>query len=696
MLNKKSFYLIFSLLVLLPINQTIFSQDDTKQTTNQSIKSLKEQYLENWQVQPFMATQFAAQALQLAKEKNDSIEIATLYGYLGNSYFNQKSYSLALDHYFKAFKIYKKKDKQEQIAYSYIDIGSVHFARNLNGISLGYFNQAKAIFDTLQNKKGMALVYDKIGHVHLKQDEGQKALTKFINSHYYRKSAKDTVLIAVSNKNIAEVYFQWEEYEKAISFLNEALLSFKRLDKKIDIAEVDDKIADIYAYNENYKDAIVYYNDALGIYLNINKQKNAGKLYNKIANINFEQKKYKDCKINVYKALRIANDNEYLEVKANSYSILSKYYEKYKKIKQAYKFQKMYSAVMDTIVNDRQRNQSSEMQVSFEIQQQEAEIQILTKETELQKIEFAKQRIITSAIGIGAVLLLIFAFFLFQSNKHKQKTNKILTKQKAKIEKINKDIKGSISYASRIQKAMLPKTDVFSEYFKDAFVYFNPREEVSGDFYWITKNEEKQKIIVTAVDCTGHGVPGAFMSMIGNSYLNQIVKHEEVINANEILNRLHKNIRTELNQDKTQSRDGMDLALCVIDLKNKTIEYAGARNPIFIIENNKLTQYRGDKMDIGGIQREKERQFTKKTIHYNDNAQLYMFSDGFQDQFGGKNKQKYMRKRFKDLLLENSNLSMKEQKENLLKTYNDWRDNGEGTNTKLFQIDDVLVIGIKL
>ena len=693
MLYKKLFYFIISLLILLLVNNNIFSQEEQTNVEVQNIDSLKKQYLENWQVQPFLATQFAAQALQLAIEKNDSAEIATLYSYLGNSYFYQKSYSLALDHYFKAFKIYKKKDMQEQIAYSYIDIGSVHFARNLSNISLGYFNHAKEIFDTLQNKKGLALVYDKIGHVHLKQEEGEEALTHFINSHYYRKSAKDTILIAVSNKNIAEVYFQWEEYEKAISFLNEALKSFKLLDKSIEVAEVDDKIADIYAYNEEFKEAIKYYKDALNIYLSFNKLENAGKLYNKIANIDFKLKK---CKKNAFKALSIANNNEYLEVKSETYLILSKYYEKNKKIKKAYKYQKMYSSVMDSIIDAKQRNQSSEMQVSFEIQQQENEIQILTKETELSQITLAKQRILTSGIGIGAVLLLIFAFFLFQSNKHKQKTNKLLIEQKAKIERINKNITGSISYASRIQQAMLPKPEMFSEYFKDAFVYFNPKEEVSGDFYWITKKEEENKIVVAAVDCTGHGVPGAFMSMIGNSYLNQIVNHQNVIDADEILNLLHKNIRTELNQDKTQSRDGMDMALCVIDYKNKTLEYAGARNPIFIIENNELIQHRADKMDIGGIQREKERHFTKKVIPFNDNTQLYMFSDGYQDQFGGKTKQKFMRKRFKDLILENSKLSMKEQKQKLAYTYEKWRDNGEGTNTKLDQIDDVLVIGLKL
>ncbi|MBN1251282.1 MAG: tetratricopeptide repeat protein [Bacteroidales bacterium] len=695
MQHKKILYFIISLFISLSVNELIYSQE---QSGNEmlNIDSLKELYLENWQVQPFLATQYAAQALQLALEQNDSLEIATIYGFLGNSYFYQESYSLALDHFFKSFKIYKKMNKQQQLAYSYIDIGSVYFARNLSSISLGYFIKAKEIFEILKDKKGLALVYDKIGHVHLKQSEGKEALEYFINSHYYRKSARDTILIAVSNKNIAEVYFQWEEYEKAISFLKEALISFKSLNKNIEIAEVDDKIGDIYSYKIEYKNAINHYKNSLSIYLKLDKLHNASKLYNKLSKINFEQGKIDDAKNNASKALKIANENDYLDVKSESYVLLSIYYEKKKKIKQAFEFQKMYSLVMDSIVEENNINQSSEMQVSFEIQQQENEIQILTKETELSQATIAKQRIFTSAIGIGAVLLFIFVFFLYKSNQHKQKTNKLLYEQKAKIEKINKNITGSISYASRIQKAMLPKTDIFNEYFKEAFVYFNPKEEVSGDFYWITKKEKEQKIVVAAVDCTGHGVPGAFMSLIGNSYLNQIVNQQNVLEADEILNLLHINIRTELNQEKNQSRDGMDLALCVIDKKNKTIEYSGARNPIFIINENELLQFRGDNMDIGGVQREAERKFTKQIIPYTENTKLYMFSDGFQDQFGGIDKQKFMRKRFKDLLLKISKFKMSEQKEILDQKYEEWRDIGDGSGKKLDQIDDVLVIGLQL
>jgi serine phosphatase RsbU (regulator of sigma subunit) len=312
---------------------------------------------------------------------------------------------------------------------------------------------------------------------------------------------------------------------------------------------------------------------------------------------------------------------------------------------------------------------------------------------------------------------LVFAIFLYRSNLHKQRTNKLLRHQKRdiedknaeleihqkaiedknkKIEKINKNITGSINYASRIQKAMLPKPELFKDFFKDAFVFFKPREKVSGDFYWISKNDEEEKVIVAAVDCTGHGVPGAFMSLIGNSYLNQIINTQKITTPDLILNLLHINIRLSLNQEENQSRDGMDIALCVIDYKNNTIEFSGARNPMFFILNNELVQVRGDNMDIGGMQREKERRFNKQVIPIEKGMCLYLFSDGYQDQFGGKDRQKYMRKRFKEYLLEIHKLPMDEQRYVLEQNFEKWRDCGDGSGSICDQIDDVLVIGLQL
>lgn len=694
-----------------------YAQDISADEKAKSIEDLKTLYLENRQINPFLATEYVAQALQLALEKNDSIEIAIVLNYLGDCYFGRKAYSMALDNYFKSFKIFQQFDRQKDVAFSLINIGNIYFVQNLSSIALSYFESAKKIFDVLKDKEGLALVYDKIGYVHLEQGEENEALKYFINSHYFRKSLHDLELLALSNQNIAEVYLEREEFEKAISFLNDALINFKDDKYQLNIADIDMKIGDIYDYDEKYDKALEYYKDALEIYKKYEHQREAALLYNRIASTYFNQNNISKSKNYCVKALNIAYYYDYIEIKAESYLLMANILEQTNNIKKAYEFQKRYASVMDSIIEAKQISQSAEMQVSYEIQQQENKIEILTKNRELNEATIAKQKAIGIGVVGGAILLLIFAIFLYRSNLHKQKINKILRRQKKdiedknieleaqqkaiieqnkKIKKINKNITGSINYASRIQKAVLPKPESFKDYFKDAFVFFQPREKVSGDFYWISKNEEEEKVIVAAVDCTGHGVPGAFMSLIGNSYLNQIVNNQNITAPDMILNLLHINIRLSLNQEKSQSRDGMDLAICVIDYKNNIIEFAGARNPIFFVINDELTQIKGDNMDIGGIQHEKERKFSKQTIPIEKNMILYLFSDGYQDQFGGKDRQKYMRKRFKDFLIKIHKLPMDEQRYLLEQNFEEWRNWGDGSGNKCDQIDDVLVIGLKL
>jgi serine phosphatase RsbU (regulator of sigma subunit)/tetratricopeptide (TPR) repeat protein len=700
----------------LPVIFFFVSLDGYAQETK-SIEELKELYLKNRQIDPFLATEYAAQALQLATEANDSIEIAIVTNYLGDCYFSRKAYSMALDKYFTSYKIFQGFGKQRDVAFSLIDIGNIYFEQNLSSIAKGYYESAKEIFDVTKDKEGLALVYDKIGFVHLEHGEEDEALKFFINAHYFRKSLKDPELLALSNQNIAEVYLEREEYEKAISFLNNALENFKDDKYLLNVADIDMKIGDIYDYDEHYKKALFYYKDALKIHKRYKHRHETALLHNRIAETYLEQNKLSKSKLQCIDALNIAYENDFIDIKAKSYLLMSEIFERQNNIRKAYDFQKRYAAVTDSIIEVKQMTQSAEMQVSYEIQQQENEIAILTKDQELSTETIAKQKIIGFAIGGGAFLLLVFAIFLYRSNLHKQRTNKLLRHQKRdiedknaeleihqkaiedknkKIEKINKNITGSINYASRIQKAMLPKPELFKDFFKDAFVFFKPREKVSGDFYWISKNDEEEKVIVAAVDCTGHGVPGAFMSLIGNSYLNQIINTQKITTPDLILNLLHINIRLSLNQEENQSRDGMDIALCVIDYKNNTIEFSGARNPMFFILNNELVQVRGDNMDIGGMQREKERRFNKQVIPIEKGMCLYLFSDGYQDQFGGKDRQKYMRKRFKEYLLEIHKLPMDEQRYVLEQNFEKWRDCGDGSGSICDQIDDVLVIGLQL
>ncbi|EAY27360.1 AAA family ATPase [Microscilla marina] len=255
------------------------------------------------------------------------------------------------------------------------------------------------------------------------------------------------------------------------------------------------------------------------------------------------------------------------------------------------------------------------------------------------------------------------------------------------IKQKNDDITASINYGQRIQAAILPNTQRIKSILDDCFILFKPRDIVSGDFYWF--NQKDDKVIIAAIDCTGHGVPGAFMSMIGHALLSEIVSVKNIVTPSQVLTQLDKGIQALLKQDKTKNRDGMDLALCVWDKTNKVLTFAGAKNPLVYIQNNTIHAIKGNKFSIGGEVRKTEVTFEEHSINIDAPTCCYIASDGYQDQFGGQEDKKFMRKRLKNLLLDIHSQDMDSQKNILDQTLQEW------TGAK-HQTDDVLVIGFKV
>lgn len=278
---------------------------------------------------------------------------------------------------------------------------------------------------------------------------------------------------------------------------------------------------------------------------------------------------------------------------------------------------------------------------------------------------------------------------LEQSQEEILSQNEQLAIQSEELREAYHDIKASINYAKSIQNAMLPPLERLENLFEDAFVLFKPRDVVSGDFYWYA--EADNKIIIAAADCTGHGVPGAFMSLISNDLLTEVVVNRKIYDSDIILNKMHKGIRNILKQKETSNRDGMDIALCVIDKERKVMEFSGAHNPLVYFQNNEIFYIKGDKLSIGGEQREQERIFEKYTINLHAPTTCYIFSDGFQDQFGSTERKKYGIRRMRELLNEIHQKPMKDQEDILIETVTNWMGIVQER-----QIDDILVMGFRV
>src|SRR6056297_2012058 len=280
-----------------------------------------------------------------------------------------------------------------------------------------------------------------------------------------------------------------------------------------------------------------------------------------------------------------------------------------------------------------------------------------------------------------------FDFIMKQGDKIAEQKHKI-KKQHDLVQKQNKKIEDSILYAKRIQSAVLPPNRFVQHLLSEHFIFYKPRDIVSGDFYWTKQIDEK--IYIAAADCTGHGVPGALMSMLGITFLNEIVNKNPEIHANEILNELRTHIISSLRQTGSicESRDGLDIALCILNHEKKLLEYAGANNPLYLIRNGKLNEIKADRMPIGIHRKAKESFYNHEVTLHKDDL-IYIFSDGFIDQFGGKDGRKYLTGNFKKLLIENHQKPLSEQRQILEKTFEEWK--GERK-----QLDDILVIGFKI
>ncbi len=332
----------------------------------------------------------------------------------------------------------------------------------------------------------------------------------------------------------------------------------------------------------------------------------------------------------------------------------------------------------------------------IELQEQKIKKQQNVMQQNEMLIASKQKKLNISFIGLGLIALIAIA--ILKNAVDKQKANKVLAEknraielQKQQIEEKNQAIMASIYYAKKIQEAILPSEEALQKLLRDYFVFNQPKDIVSGDFYWVHNSTHSNNTILAVADCTGHGVPGAFMSLIGHSLLNEIVIENKVEDSAEILNELKVGIIESLKQKGSdeEAKDGMDIALCVWDRKTNRIQFSGAHNPLYVIRNNTLQELKGDMQSIGFNRGANNKMFEKHYLDLKQDDLIYMFSDGFVDQKGGPNNKKFFYEPFRQLLLSNAHLPLKDQGEQLRIVFNNWKKNQ-------LQMDDVCIFGAKL
>ncbi|HET8963725.1 MAG TPA: SpoIIE family protein phosphatase, partial [Chitinophagales bacterium] len=449
-------------------------------------------------------------------------------------------------------------------------------------------------------------------------------------------------------------------------------------------------IGEVYAAQNNTQEALKYRLKSFKIMEEIGSAKDIVTTSLGVGNT-YEQKEMFTKALTYYeKSLAKAKQIDYKDGIRLAYGGLATVYAKLKNYQKAYDFNNLYYQEKDSLLNKESLKQMTEINTKYQTEKKEQEIQILTKDQQLKDKTLREQRVIKIALIAGLALLFILSFTLYNRYRFKQKANTLLEKQKKEIQEQNILITDSIDYTQTIQEAVFPNEIKMKTFFADSFVLYKPKAIVSGDFYSVYK--KNNEIICTVADCTGHGIPGAFMSLLGFNMLENIIEKTEITTPSVLLTELNEKMVSTMSQNPSTDlsvKNGMDASLISVNIETMTLQFSGAHNPLYQIRQGKLTETKADKISVVSYIEGKEIQFTNHLIPIEKGDIFYLFSDGFPDQIGGPNRKKFFYPPFKELLVSIHTLPVEEQKAILDRTITEWK--GERDQT-----DDILVVGIRI
>jgi serine phosphatase RsbU (regulator of sigma subunit) len=636
-------------------------------------------------------------AADLLKRYEQRPELANCYTNIGNLHMDNGSYPQAIAWLEKATSLARLEKDDHLLSEGLMNLGMVFNQVGNRPKGLEKLQEALAIAERMGTQRNVAQILLYIGSTYSETKNEEYSLRYFTRSQEIAARQKDTSLLIEVDMYIGNSHFYGKRYDKAIAIYTQVMrLTEKQKDNKI-YAGALGNIGNVYADMGENEKALDYQFRGVAIFERIGDRQGLTICYSAIGSSYYALKKYREAIQYYEKALVIADEINSWEDLIEIHLGMSKTYEALSDYKKAYDNFKLYKQFNDSVYNDDNTKKLTELELNYRFESQQKEQELIQKNREtLANEKLKRQQLLSYSSIVGIVLLLFLVGFVLRSSAQRKKANEQLQEfnrevlqQKEVIEHKNKEITDSINYAKRIQESILPVKKEIREAFPQSFVLFKPRNLVSGDFYWYAKRGNKN--IIACVDCTGHGVPGAFMSMIGNTLLNEIVNEKGIEKPSEILNLLNERVRQSLKQDleDNETHDGMDLALCSIDLQAGTLEYAGANRSLYIVRDNVLDEIKPTKSAIGGHKLTEDKKFQNHEIRIRDNDSIYMTTDGYADQFGGPHGKKFMVKRFQQLLLDVQNLPMEEQEKELNVMLESWQGPIE-------QVDDILVMGIKL
>ena len=577
--------------------------------------------------------------------------ISKINTHLGN-------YEKAIKYALLGLDIQERNDDKYGMGYSLNNIASLHFMQKDYGNAEKYMLESLELRLELGNMEEIGIAYGNLGVMYLDMEKDSLGIDYLYKAKQVREETQESEMLSKIYVQIGVYYMEYGILDSTQFYLLNAL----EISNEIGAPEVQASV-----------------------------RNHLGALYRKLGDLN-KATQYGE------ESFKIANELGFPESIRNSAQTLSKIYADSKNYKAAYEMHFLYLEMRDSLDNDNNHHQLIQQEVNAQYEKKRfadsldhaVEKQFSVLELEAANAEIEKTNTRNFALGIGIFMLLVLVVIALFAYRNKRKSaneislkNIAIENQKLVVEEKNKEITDSINYAKRIQGAILPSSDVWKESLSESFVLYKPKDIVAGDFYWL--EHKNDNVLFAAADCTGHGVPGAMVSVVCNNALNRSVREYGFIDPGKILDKTRDLVIQEFEKSDEDVKDGMDIALCSI--KGKELYFSGANNPLWVIRKGEIIEIKPDKEPVGKFDRQTP--YTSHIMSLETGDSIYIFSDGYIDQFGGEKGKKFKAKAFKNLLLSIQNKTMEEQKKSLDNAFETWR----GT---LEQIDDVCVIGVKV
>ncbi len=677
------------------------------------------------------ALSYLNDALALSKKNGYQTSLCRCYDLLGVYFRDISEYDRALEYHNKGLEIADQLQNRKLQIKSYNNMGVLYRRMDEYSLAAYYHHKALGYAEEIHDIHGISVAINSLGNIYSINKNYTSALEFFNRALTFSRQEKNRLGEAINLNNIGEVYEFMGQQNIARNYYNTSLKINHELNNIKGLAICYNGIGNTYYLSNNYSVALEYYQKALAIDKILNDKKYIAESYINIGKTQLALGIYDGASESLNYSLLLSK-----EIKAKwqvqlSYIYLSKLYEKTNNPVKALRYYQNSVAYKDSVLNEKAQRSISLLSTLYKTEKAERENQLLKKDSEIQAKELRRQRIFTAGLTILIGTALLFIAFGYNVLRIKRRSAAKLQNQKYEIEQINQELKqqqeelmaqtdeiekqknsigqknkhledayriiedyinkitDSIRYAEQIQKAILPPAKVVKSFFPNSFIYYRPKDIVSGDFYWFGKRG--QKLFFASADCTGHGVPGAFMSIIGYDLINRAFNEKGLSKPSDILDYLNDQIRISLRKDEEDIvlKDGRDIAFCSYDTVSGILEYSGALAPIIYIREGVSYEVKPDSYSIGISLKKINRSFTNREVQLMPGDTIYLFSDGFIDQFGGLNRKKFMRGNFANMLLDISTAPILDQPALLEDVLLNWK----GVNE---QIDDIMVIGLRI